>query len=292
MSKTGHVLYIVLLIGTGAILVAGVGIYGADYYLTPFKERPFHPQYELLKPTGLLGHGYGIIGSLMVLLGVTIYSARKRLRVFGALGRIKHFLEFHIFLCLTGPCLVLFHTTFKIGGLVAVSFWSMTAVVLSGFVGRYIYVQIPKGIHGHELTKAELIAQSKSLGERLERGYGLPANLIERIDALAQPRKPIEQLSAFEMLVFFVASDLTHKVKLRRLASSLRTRRLKPSMIHQVLTLAKARMALSRRIAFLEKLRAIFHLWHVIHLPFSIIMFVILFVHVGVAIAFGYHWIW
>jgi hypothetical protein len=168
----------------------------------------------------------------------------------------------------------------------------MIAVVLSGFIGRYIYVQIPKGIHGHELTKAELIAQSKTLGERLEREYGLPANLIERIDTLAQPRKPVEQLSAIEMLIFFVASDLTNALKLRRLASSLRVRRLTPSMIHRILTLAKARMVLTRRIAFLEKLRAIFHLWHVIHLPFSTIMFVILFVHVGVAVAFGYRWIW
>jgi hypothetical protein len=29
-------------------------------------------------------------------------------------------------------------TTFKIGGLVAVSFWSMVAVVASGVLGRYL----------------------------------------------------------------------------------------------------------------------------------------------------------
>jgi hypothetical protein len=58
------------------------------------------------------------------------------------------------------------------------------------------------------------------------------------------------------------------------------------------LHLANERLVISRRMALLEKLRGIFHLWHVVHLPFSIIMLVILFIHVGVALAFGYRWIW
>lgn len=53
----------------------------------------------------------------MVMIGVMTYSFRKRVRAFNQIGKIKYFLEFHIFLCLLGPMLVLFHTTFKFGGM-------------------------------------------------------------------------------------------------------------------------------------------------------------------------------
>jgi hypothetical protein len=38
-------------------------------------------------------------------------------------------------------------------------------------------------------------------------------------------------------------------------------------------------------------MKQIFHYWHVVHLPFSVIMFVILLIHVAVTVAFGYTWI-
>jgi hypothetical protein len=179
-----------------------------------------------------------------------------------------------------------------LGGLVAVSFWSMVAVVLSGVIGRYLYVQIPKGIQGNELTMNELIAQSKSLSDRLQREYGLTPALISRVDAIGHPHKAAAQMSILEVLIYFITSDLARKVRMRKIASALHQQRLDRAAIHHILVLANARLVLARRIAFLERLRRIFHLWHVVHMPFSIIMFVILFIHVGVAIAFGYRWIW
>ena len=42
--------------------------FGADYYRTPTAERPFTEAYELLKPSGLVSHGYGIAGTAMMLV--------------------------------------------------------------------------------------------------------------------------------------------------------------------------------------------------------------------------------
>ena len=72
------------------------------------------------------------------------------------LGDIRYWLNYHIWMGITGPILVLFHTTFKFGEIVSVSFWSMAAVALSGFLGRYIYVQIPRSMTGNELSSTEL----------------------------------------------------------------------------------------------------------------------------------------
>jgi len=287
-----HKAYIFFLVVIALLSALIIGIRGAEYYSTPLGERPFHPQYESLKPSGLQGQGFGIIGTMMISCGVALYSSRKRVRLMANFGKIKHFLEFHIFLCLLGPILVVYHTTFKIGGLVAVSFWSMTAVVLSGFIGRYFYVQIPKGIQGNELSRAELHVENGKLADDLATKFGLSKDFITWIDAIAVPKEWAPRMSLVEVINFFVINDLTRRSKLNQLFVRLERHGLHPSLLARLRTIALRRITLTRRIAFLEQFRQIFHYWHVIHLPFSIVMFLVLFVHIGVAVAFGYTWIW
>ena len=117
---------------------------GFSYYKLPIEERFYHPNYDWFKPAGTMGHGLGIIGTLMILFGVVIYIARKRYNFLTKYIRLKYLLEFHIFLCFTGSILIVFHTSFKFGGIVSIAFWSMVAVVISGIIGRYIYIQISK----------------------------------------------------------------------------------------------------------------------------------------------------
>lgn len=212
---TGHRIYIFGM----AAFVLGVMIYlsltGYSFYQVKIEERFFHEDYLSLKPSGVLGHGYGIVGSLCMLVGVASYMLRKRNRKLQRWGVLKHWLEFHIFLCTLGPILVLFHTSFKFGGLVAISFWSMVAVFISGIIGRFIYIRIPRTIEGRELSLNEF-------------------------------------------------------------------RNLNASMDNT---------ALEQRIKRLKKLHDLFRYWHVAHLPFAIIMLVIMLIHVIITITFGYRWI-
>ena len=128
-----------LFLFTTAALVAVVGFgMGVDYYTLPFSERPFSDFYDDLRPAGRLGLRYGIIGFGLITAGVVMYTARKRIRALARLGKLKFWLEFHIFLCTVGPFLVTLHTSFKVGGLVSIAFWSMAIVALSGIFGRYV----------------------------------------------------------------------------------------------------------------------------------------------------------
>ena len=61
--------------------------------------------------------------------------------------------------------------------------------------------------------------------------------------------------------------------------------------IEAVLVAARDKALLVRKIAFFDTARALFQYWHVIHLPFSIIMFLILIVHVPLTVSLGYTWI-
>jgi hypothetical protein len=291
MRFTAHVVYVALLSLAFFIATAAIGMRGCNYYATPLEQRPFHPQYDTLKPSGIEGHAYGVLGSFFLVVGVGVYSARKRIRQFSQWGKLSHYLGFHIFLCLAGPMLIVYHSTFKLGGLVAVSFWSMMAVVASGAVGRYLYVQIPKGIQGNELSVAELEEENKRIVEILQTQYGLNPIYLRTIDAMALPSGPASSMSLSEVLSFFFVQSFRRRRKLRRAYRELE-RSVDSHLVRAVHRLVHRRTTLLGRIAFLGQFRQMFYYWHVIHLPFAIVMFVIMFVHIGVAVAFGYTWIW
>jgi hypothetical protein len=48
---------------------------------------------------------------------------------------------------------------------------------------------------------------------------------------------------------------------------------------------------LRQRTEQLETMKNLFKYWHVAHLPFALVMLVIMVIHVAVALIFGYRWI-
>jgi hypothetical protein len=287
-----HTLFIVFLVSLGLLVPLAIGLRGCDYYTTPVADRPFHSQYEQLKPSGVESHGYGIVGSLLIMTGVAMYSSRKRLSFLRGVGPIRTFLTVHIFLCLLGPSLILYHTTFKFGGLVAVSLWSMLAVVSSGVIGRYLYTQIPKSMQGQELTEGEMAQESEMLRQTLLASSGMSAEDLDRLDTLARSRSGRTRSGVLGVLIHALTFDLHRRWQLKVYRQELQRSRVSGQLLARLSHLALRRSVLRSRMEMLEQSRRLFHLWHVIHLPFTIVMFVILFVHVGVAIAFGYWWVW
>ncbi len=137
MNKCNHRVFLFSMSFITVFVFVLLAFYGSSYYATSFEERFFHAQNETLKPSGSIGHGIGIAGSFFMLFGVFSYMARKRIRMFSRIGILKHWLEFHIFLCTLGSILVFYHTSFKFGRLVSISFWSMVAVVFIGVTRNY-----------------------------------------------------------------------------------------------------------------------------------------------------------
>ncbi|MBK7257700.1 MAG: hypothetical protein IPI01_07840 [Ignavibacteriae bacterium] len=287
-----HVLFVVVLVALGLLIPLAIGLRGCDYYTTPEAERPFHPHYEELKPSGVESHGYGIVGSLMIMSGVGMYASRKRLSFLRNAGPIRTYLSVHIFLCLLGPSLIIYHTTFKFGGLVAVSVWSMLAVVASGVIGRYLYIQIPKTMQGQEMTEGEMTRESEALRQTLLETSGLSQADLDRMEATVHSRESKRHTGMLGVLLDGLTFDLHRRRQLRIFRQELERSRISGQLLARLSHLALRRSVLRRRVEMLEQSRRIFHLWHVIHLPFTIVMFVILFLHVGVAVAFGYWWIW
>jgi hypothetical protein len=288
MSKLVHKIYIFTLVAITIAVFIVLSVYGADYYSTPITERHFHEQNDLLKPTGLIGHGIGIIGSVLMIVGVFGYMARKRFRSLSRIGALKYFLEFHIFLCTLGPILVLYHTSFKFGGIVAVSFWSMVAVVVSGIIGRFIYLQIPRTIQGRELSLSDLSGLESDLFNQMQEHYKVNYEIIAQMN-IALSSSGSGEKGNF-ILRIFRRFGFERKL-LKQVRKELKTQQLSSRDYRKVVRLFKSKIILNRRIAWLSTMQNFLRYWHVAHLPFALIMLVIMIVHIIVAVLFGYKWI-
>ena len=290
MNKKIHTIYIWSFFIIGLLVTVLLGINGYQYYSTSVEERVFLTQHAMLKPSGFIGHGVGILGSLMMIIGVAVYMIRKRIRSFLKFGYLKNWLEFHIFLCSVGPVLVLYHTAFKFGGIVAVSFWSMVAVVLSGIVGRFLYVQIPHTIQGQEISLKELNQMNENLTVHLRNDLKVSEKLLMRFNEFSSSEK-YKRIKLTDSFLFLVKDYLRIRILLKELRSELKKSGLSRKQYSEILKTSKSKLIISKRIGMLRTMQKFFKYWHIVHLPFAITMFIIMFIHVGITIAFGYKWI-
>jgi len=286
-SSTSALLDVVVLAALSGVLV-GLWLFFAHdawfYYTTPLEVRGYEKTHRFLRPSGTGGHALGIAGTLF-LFSTLAYLVRRRVKRLAHAGSVPRWLEVHIFCGVFGPILITFHTSFKFNGLVSVAFWSMVLVVASGFMGRYLYVRIPKTIRGDEMTRAELEERAAELKARLAETT-LPSRLATRIEE--EERVLLATAATHRNLLTRLRDVLAARRRSSLLRREIRKSGLNRHLLHDALALAHERAVLLRRIARLERTRRLFQLWHVFHRPLVWVMFVVFFVHLGVAIYFGY----
>ena len=271
-------------------LLVWLGVAGFSYYTTPYSERPHHPEYRELRPAGERGLMYGIVGSGMMVL-MLVYTLRKRTRIFGRRVPLRPFLEFHIYLGVMGPLFVLLHTSFKIHGIVAIAFWSMAAVAVSGYFGRYLYQQIPRNLEDRELTLQEIEAVTQRLEEDIRQGGHLDEAALARLTRAFDDAYTVTGRGVVSSIWAIVKSDLKRPLVLARLRRSmLHAGTIPRETLEALLSMASHRALLRRRLVVLGRVQQVFHYWHVIHKPFAIIMYVVMGMHIGVAVWTGYVW--
>jgi hypothetical protein len=265
-------------------------ITGFDYYSSSLIERAHHELYKFLKPGGFRSHAFGMVGSGMLIL-LLLYSVRKRVRLFQRMGPLSRWLNLHIFLGATGPLFIILHSTLKLNGLVAVSFWSMIAVALSGILGRYLYLQIPRNIIGQELSLNEAIELNQNLMHQLTRNFQIDATEIQEIESLLL-KSPQREQNVLKSLFSLITSDISFFLTSRKIKKQMRTKFNIPHIQMKVLfSLLQQRAYINQRLNLWNKIHQLFHYWHVFHKPFALVMYIIMVVHITVAIWLGYRWI-
>lgn len=281
----------------GLLYITSIGVIiyltlvGMEYYLTPLIERPHADMHSLLKPGGYFGHGYGVIGSAFILL-LFLYSIRKRAFLGLRFGNIRKWLNIHIFFGIIGPLLITLHTAGKLHGLVSISYFSMLAVMFSGILGRYIYIQIPRDKEGQELALGQIDEKHDELNKMLIVNYDIAKESMDRINRMVEPSFS-HRSRGLRALLVILTDDIRRPFRFYRLKRHIKKNypQFPPKAIKKMISLAKTKTLMRRRRFFLGAITSVFHLWHVVHKPFAWIMIAIMLIHVTITILMGYKWI-
>lgn len=296
-SDRGHRIRLRLLYVLAIVSNLAIFIYGFDYYKLSAVDRPFSPKHHMFRPSGPIGLYLGFIG-VALFIGIFLYPIRKHWAWLGQIGKTRHWLDIHVLMGLTAPFIIAFHSTFKFKGIAGLAFWIMFAVSASGVVGRYLYAQIPRRVTTVELSMKELQELQESLSQELASQRLLPAAQLS--DLLRMPNaNTVNRLPIFIALPYMIILDVVRAfgvARLRRHAISTgeyfttffgffkTTHRDLERAIHA----AAEEAALSKRLLFLSRSQKVFHLWHVIHKPFSYAFAVLAMLHIGLQFVLGY----
>jgi hypothetical protein len=221
-----------------------------------------------------VGYALGIAGFLLMLATETLYTLRKRAKNFHH-GRMSTWLKIHIVTGLVGPCLVLLHSGGNFHGLAGVLAALTCVIVLSGFIGRYIYTAVPRTIDGAEIAARELEAQIAEADRDLQ-AEGIDLADTEALEiATDVPRHDWGLVFGRGVRRWLQRRRLRHALQPLKKAG-VRTARLERLLMR--------RYDLQVQIASLALTRRLMALWHVLHIPLGAGVFTLAFVHIAGAL--------
>jgi hypothetical protein len=228
--------------------------------------------------SGLFGHIVGVIGFILMLMTETLYSLRKRYRRAAEWGRMESWLKFHVFTGLVGPYMVLLHTAWNFNGLAGAVTLLMVIIVASGFVGRYIYTLAPRTAAEIELQGADVEHHLKDTEMMVQRYCvenwtlfnTLSSDLVGAPHVSANPWAPTGGR-------FFAECRF-------RWRWWLETRHLGRGQLRDLRDLLDFRRQLYYQINSMLLARRMLAVWHAVHVPLSIALFIMAFAHIGAAL--------
>ena len=278
-----------------AFLILLIGIYESlmQYYSHPYSLLNrlhlygYLPEYKVVyEPSKGIWHLLGWTGSGMMVL-MMLYSVRKRVSFLSSFGALRHWLAAHMFLGITGPLLVTFHTTFKLHGIIATSFWCMIVTMTFGILGRYIYLQIPRELSGAEMEAKDIDQIVDDLDRELGR-YLSNAKVTTLLKEMDVDDKLAGDMTTIGALFYMINKDIKNRFKIRKLKKALKKGfRIPRKARREIAFLIKKKAALVRRKNFLSTSHSLLHYWHVLHIPLATVMFLIMLIHIIVYYLFS-----
>jgi len=278
VPRRRRVSFLALVLGLIVVSVTiGLVYRGWSFYRLSLEDRVEHPEYRLLRPSGLYGNGYGWVAAMLVVLNLS-YLIRRR---FGSVrfGSMKTWLDVHVFTGLLAASLVSFHSAFQLRTPIAsVSAASLGTVVLTGLLGRFLYALGPGGVRerlGAALdgVEDELPGSRTALAEGIAQrpGPDVPANASLLRSLWAIPSWTVAARDRREILEMILPPRRAMSRELKRAVSELYS--------------ASAADARASGIA------ALLRSWRALHRFFALLMLAAVLLHAGVAWYYGYRWI-
>jgi Fe-S-cluster-containing hydrogenase component 2 len=222
----------------------------------------------------------GLVGAGLMVVAA-IYPIFRRIKLFRWLASNTMWFDFHLMAGTVGPMFIILHSALRLDTWVSAAFWSMIIVVVSGFLGRYLYTQVPALSSGVELEELDHERAFQQVRARV------PAAMAEIDRELAVQRARAQDVArspsvtrALWWLIFQdigrIPTTIARRSRLKQLGADRRTRR--------DLARRTARMiVIARRHVVAPKAQLLLHSWKKVHVPFTVILTGFAAVHIWVS---------
>jgi len=272
------------LIAGALVLIAPaviVGTIGVPYYLTAEAVRTdhwLHPWYGPGKGAGLL---MGLIGTVL-LLTMLFYSMRKWLGP-PMLGDTSWWLRVHVVSGILAPIYIILHGGFVLPtGFVAVGFWCMILVVVSGMFGMWVFPLLPMAVQRSRAAIEREPALLSDLRARLLEANGVNASEVGRALELV---RSFRGRSGSPLALIRLDVELARRRSLVR--HHIEKSGLGPNLRAQATRILTGQLRLRRRAAAFQMAQRITAPWQMLHFPVSLAMYGVAFLHILLALIFG-----
>lgn len=253
---------------------------GMSYLFSQFKGNP---EYADLPDAAILelityrgGPGLSVYAALIgvgLMIIAAIYPIFRRIKLFRWMASNTMWFDFHLMAGCVGPMFVALHSALKLDTWVSAAFWSMVIVVVSGFLGRYLYTQVPELSSGVELEELDHQRAYETARPRN------PVAIAELDRELGEQRAKAQQMasgtSVLYALLWLLWQDFA---RIPFLASYRRRSRLKQlgvddrRMRADLSRRTKRLIEIGRRQVVAPKAQLLLNSWKKVHVPFTILL--------------------
>lgn len=236
-----------------------------EYYGLDITKRFDHPLHFDLKPGGVIGHLAGIVGTILFLINLFYLFVRRTMRYQSF--NMERQLKIHIYTGIIATLLIIVHSAFKVN-LSSLAFYLMIATIgatLTGFIGRYLYPKL-SFIYFFDENSSEFLG-------RVDKYILDESNTIkrEKLDGLKHYFDNIIKRRGAAISTLFGEGSFLRK--------------------HKVDSDGRAIGLIYFRYLKFRSFRKLSHMWHYLHIGFTIIMYLLLIIHILISFKVGYNYI-
>ncbi len=272
------------LFALAAVALVGCALKGWRYYALPFAARREAALHVALRPSGGVGHGYGIAGTALMLSNL-LYLVRRRFARVEVFGSMRAWLRWHVFSGVTGPALIVLHSALTLRSWPAVtSSVALAVVVVTGLAGRYLYGLVPRALNG-SLRDLEEVRGDLDHALMLLRSTG-PAGRAA-VDAFESVADRDRRVGGSAVLGALHARWGARSLE-RDLARAARAAARTPDEVRVALARLHEVSLLNLRAEALAVLQSAAATWRSLHRSLALVMVVAASLHVSIAVYLGY----
>lgn len=238
-----------------------------------------------------LGYALGIVAVCCIAL-LLLYPLRKRLKFLKFLGPARNWFRAHMTFGVLVPIAALYHCNFQLGSIISqLALFSALLVAGSGLIGRFLYRKIHRNLTGEKMDLKRMrreLAMDRPAGPK---SLGFLGLVKQRVDAFdhrvldggdnlwrsirVQLQLRSRTAREAEVLTNFGVAQLARESRRSPIISAHQDR-----LAAALFNYLEDHMRQVRRIATLQVHERLFALWHVVHLPFFILLLLSVVVHV------------